>query len=306
MQSKIDLKKQIGKKSDDILDYLENLLEDDNTILNLILTIKSNFSHIKSQNMQGLLSFEDYNRSMTKIRLNILDIIDELPDKYFIVKKENDLEAEKKEVRAESEVAFFEISKLIRDLAQINIERSKLQDSFSDLLAIKHTNIQKQIINDQIIKFTEIYNITLSVSEYTLIADVFRSISDYTKAEVYYKKAINNTDVYTDSVVAKITAIRGYALFLYQINRPGEGLAQVQSAILEGESQQAQILNGTTYLLIFNKEARMKNYEPAIVAYAKAKACFSKVNDATVRRNHLIELGNAWINNNIPRTYEKP
>ncbi len=303
MQSKIELKRQIGKKPDDILDYLENLLEDDSTILNLILTIKSNFQHIKSQNMQGLLSFEDYNRSMTKIRLNILDIIDELPDKYFVAKQEAHTEIEKS---AGHDTALFEVSKLIRDLSKINVAQTKLTNDYKDVKAGKQMNIQKQIINDQIIKFAEIYNIILSVSEYTLIADTFRSTADYAKAEVYYKKAIDHTDAYTDSAVAKIAAIRGYALFLYQMNRPEEGLAQFESAILEGESQQAQVLNGLTYNLIFTEEAIIKNYESAVAAYAKAKACFLNVNDLSVRRNHMIELENAWVNNIIPKHYTRP
>ena len=84
------------------------------------------------------------------------------------------------------------------------------------------------------------------------------------KPEVGRNAAIENIDEFTDSVMGKLNAIRGYANFLYAINRFEDAAKQLESAVLEGDGETENVTNGYTFQLKFANECDIQYYENAM------------------------------------------
>lgn len=305
MKSKVEVKKMIVESASEVLNYLEELTsnENDAAIFNLILTIKSELSDLNKLKLGGNISLEEYRRILSKIRLNILNITEEIPDRYFSRKEE---EAGSNAAIFQNENIYIEVFSLIRQLADIRIQEINADSSPSAEALHSHLNSSRHILVNQIIKLVEVKQFSLSSVEYRIIAEAFQAVYDNVKAEEYFKRAIETIDEYTDSTNSKIVAIRSYAGFLYLMNKPEEGAKQFASAILNNTNDISNNFNGYTFQMQFANEVDVGNYDLAIECYKKAKAYYLKIGNIGVRDRNLSSLENTWNYKNMPTSFSKP
>jgi tetratricopeptide (TPR) repeat protein len=297
MKSKIELKKMLADSSIKTLDYLEQLLVDkhDEENTNLMILIRSNLNSVEKVHTSGVSNYDDYQRGLNQVSVNILKIIDTLPDNYF--------STDTKE-RKTNDVNTYEIEvlSLLRALADIEIKES---DS-TNAAVNAYLNSKRHLLAIQAIRMINQNNVSISSLEYSLIANAFFRNVDPVKAEEIYKKAIESIDEYSDTAQSKIRAIRAYANFLYNINRTTDAAKQYESAILEGNTEADNIENGYTLQMLFSNECDSQDYERAVKTYKKAKDYLLKIGNSQVRSYQLNFLETVWNNKKVPPNYSRP
>jgi tetratricopeptide (TPR) repeat protein len=292
MKSKIEIKKLVGNDPMEALTYLETVFaaKADKQTLNLILLLQSQYNELKKVKNEGTISAGDANMTLNQIKLNIFSIIDDTPDEDFKeVEPKNTIQG-----GDSSNLIFLEILKLIRELTDFNIELSKHFNAPNYLAIGTNMNTKREVVLNQLIKLIRISNFELSVPDYKVIGDAFFNVFDYQRAEEYYQNAIAKVDAYTDSSTSKVNAIRTYAGFLYNSGRPDEAFKQLETAILQSNSEVSKLLNGYTCALIFFNEANVSNFDNALDFYKKALQFYKSISNSSIRNYWLIELENNW------------
>ena len=296
-----EIKRMISVDTNAALDYLETLFADDNDTFNALIVIKSDLKQTEKLKLIG--NDTDYRINLNRINLSLLKIIDDLPESS-IRNSENEDNPADLAIQREKRFQSFTI---LKELWDLNIYESEARANTPDnQILFSQMNSKRQIIVNNIIWLLEAYHLTVSSAEYLHIASALNGVFDNVKAEKYYKKAIEIIDEYTDSFASKITAIRGYAGFLYQMNRPEEGAKQYDSAIFDSNNDVDNFTNAFTYQAKFLDEAGAKNYEKAIEAYQKAKNHYEKINNIGISQYHMRNLENLWKNAQIPTTFNRP
>ena len=297
MKSRIELKKEITKSSMKTIELLEKILaeKEDSTFVNLLIVIKSDLNKTIELDISGVSDKDDYRRGINRVNVNILKIIDDLPSHYFD-------EQEEVSGTKEYDKDASEISSLIRELSELEIREADSNNQNTK----GYINSKRHIIAIQVIRMIEQTQVSISSLEYSLIAYSFYRSVDIIKAEQIYKKAIGNIDVYTDSAQSKINAMRSYANFLYNISRYNDGAKQYESAILEGDTETSNVINGYTYQSKFANESDIPNYENALISYKTAKEFYMKIRNNIVRNHNLNDLATIWNSKNIPPSYSRP
>lgn len=300
MKSKIEIKKLVGNDPMEALSYLETVFaaKADKQTFNLILLLQSQYNELKKAKSEGTISAGDANMTMNQIKLNIFSIIDDTSEEDF-------KEVEPKNAQHGSDsnnMIFLEILKLIRELTDFNIELAKYFNEPNYLVVATNTNTKREVVVNQLIKLIRISDFELSVPDYKVIGDTFFNLFDYQRAEEYYKNAVTKVDEYTDSATSKVNAIRTYAGFLYNSGRPVEAFKQLETAILQNNSELSKLLNGYTCALIFFNEANVSNFDNALDFYKKALNFYQSINNSSIRDYWLIELKNNWHNSKAAST----
>jgi tetratricopeptide (TPR) repeat protein len=298
-----EIKRMISADIDAALDYLETLLANDNDAFNMLIVIRGDLKQTEQLKLIG--DDAQYRMNVNRINLSLLRIIDDLPDSS--VKNSENTGSNTPDDAVFQQEKRLQVFTVLKELWDLNIYETEARAEAPDNQALfSNLNSKRQIIVNNAIWLLEVYHLTVSTAEYMNIAFALNSVYDTVKAEKYYKKAIEIIDEYTDSFAAKVSAIRGYANFLYQMNRPEEGAKQYESAVIEGKNDVAYFTNGYTYQQIFNAEAGAKNYEKALAAYKKAKESYEKISYGSKSKNNLNLLENAWIGAHMPATFKQP
>lgn len=297
MKSRIEIKRMIESNPMNALDYLiDNLDEDANReFFNTAIVIKSDL--VKTNKMQtlGLISFEENRRRQTQVNVNIIDIIDRIPDEFFSLSQSS-----LKYIPINE--GYLHVASLIRKLANIKIEYTTAKDEFAKGF---YTG-KRHLIATQAASLVERNNIEVSSLEYMTIAEAFHLSVDNIKAEELFKKAILNINEYSDSALIKIVIIRSYANFLYQINRPHDGANQYETAILKNLSSEANILNGYTYQMKFRNDSEIHDFDTAVESYEKAKEFYLKIDNKSIQRHNIKNLEKAWDSFQMPHNLSRP
>lgn len=304
MNSRIQLKQLITKNPMQALKQIEALLSDqeDQELFNVLIVLKSELIRIEQSQKTGTIDNDEYRRQLNRINLNIISLIDDLPDGYLDQPPEAD---ENPELSRFSLI----VADLIRELGKLDIQEAKalaVPTQPATTPVFIQINRQRHIIALQAIRLIEQERLSISSLEYAQIAQAFYRNVDVIKSEQIYKKAIRNVDEYTDSASSKIAVIRGYAQFLYNIGRPKEGERQYESAILEGISETDNVNNGQTYQMRFANECDIPDYDSALISYKKAKEYFIKINNNFTRNYNLTALESAWNEKKVPPNYSRP
>jgi tetratricopeptide (TPR) repeat protein len=298
-----EIKRMISTDIDAALDYLETLFVNDNDSFNMLMVVRGDLKETEKLKLIG--DDNQYRMNLNRINLSLLKIVDDLPDASVKNSEKTDNAQDDVVVQQEKRILAFNLNKELWDLTIYETEaRASFPDNYPTLFS--NFNGKRQILVNNIIWLLEAYHLTVSTAEYMNIASALNSVYDTIKAEKYYKKAIEIIDEYTDSYISKITAIRSYANFLYQMNRPLEGAKQYESAIAECKNDADYLTNGYTYQLRFVAESSVKNYDKAIEAYKKAKEHYEKISYGTKSQNNIKVLENAWKAAQIPTTYKQP
>lgn len=298
MKSKVDIKKLVGDDPLEALVYLEKIhAKDSNQTFNLILLLQSQFNDLKKAMNGGVISPSDANMTLNQIKLNIFSIIDDTKDEFF-----EPTDVKNNQENGETNyLIILEIQKLIRDLTDFSIELSKHANPETYSTVSGFMNTKREVVLNQLVKLIRISNFELSVTDYKVIGDAFSKIFDYQSAEEYYKNAINKVDVYTDSSISKVKAIRTYANFLYTSGRDEEGLKLLETAILQNNSDLSNLLNGYTCSLIFINESNIEKFDNALVFYKKAENYYSQLKNNSAKNYWLSDLESKWAKNK-PKT----
>jgi tetratricopeptide (TPR) repeat protein len=277
------------------LSYLETVFaaKAEKQTLNLILLLQSQYNEFKKSKSEGIISASDANMTLNQIKLNIFSIIDDTPEEDF---KEVEQKNAQQSNSDSGNLIFLEILKLIRELTDFNIELVKHFHSDNYLAIGTNMNTKREVVLNQLIKLIRMSNFELSVPDYKVIGDAFFNIFDYQRAEEYYQNAITKVDAYTDSSTSKVNAIRTYAGFLYNTSRPDEAFKQLETAILQNNSELSKLLNGYTCALIFFNEANVSNFDTALDFYKKSLQFYKSISNTSIRNYWLIELENNWEN----------
>jgi tetratricopeptide (TPR) repeat protein len=301
MKSRIEIKQMIAAKPKEALEYLESLVDQQkNTeITNVLILIQSELNEIEQMNLSGTSSYDEYRRGMNRINLNILKIVDDLPDGYFETVQDK---KSAKDTHYEIDQTRMQVSTLIRDLVDIGIQ----DVNYANPTISGFLNSKRHIITNQVVRLVEKSGLSISGAEYLVIANALHSLMDNVKAEQFFKRAIENIDEYTDSAISKINVIRSYADFLYRINRAADGAKQYATALVQGTMDEDYLINGYTYQMKFYNEADIQNYGIAIEDYKMAKSFYQQVGNSMVRNYNLNALENTWNSKNIPATYSRP
>lgn len=296
MKSKVEIKKMIINDPMETLVYLEELIRSNKhvKIHNLIFTLKSELYTLEKQNMSGALPFDEFSRLQSRINLNILNIIEQIPDNLFARGKSDQSQSSKPAVKINNPTAFIEVLSLIRKLSEVRIKELELQNIPNPEGLFSQLNTNRHIILNQIIKLVELHDYTLSSVEYRVIAEGFQAVFDNIKAAEYYRKAIDTIDEYTDSTNSQIVAIRCYAAFLYSVNRSYEGSMQFEAALLNNTNDEANIFNGYTRQMQFITECNMGDFNKAFHALTEAKKYYSAIINPMFKQQNLSNLEQAW------------
>jgi tetratricopeptide (TPR) repeat protein len=298
-----EIKRMIGADIDAALDYLETLLANDNDSFNMLMVVRGDLKETEKLKLIG--DDAQYRMNLNRINLSLLRIVDDLPDSS-VKNSENTNNSTPDDTVFQHEKRL-QVFTVLKELWDLNISETKARAEVPDNQALfSNFNSKRQIIVNNAIWLLEVYHLTVSTPEYMNIAFALNSVYDTVKAEKYYKKAIEIIDEYTDSFASKVSAIRGYAYFLYQMNRPEEGAKQYESAVIEGKNDVVYFTNGYTYQQIFNAEAGAKNHEKALDAYKKAKQNYEKISYGSKNKNNLTLLENAWKTAQMPATFKQP
>jgi tetratricopeptide (TPR) repeat protein len=289
---RVDIKKKIADDAQDAISFLLELVESkndqDEEIMNPLITIAAELKRAKKENLLGTGgSNDDFQRHLNNINANLLKIVDILPEHYFnettastVLEQSALLEP----AYIHQQAMFSQVTGLIQNLIDIDIQYSQIEDN--PLLG-SYLNTKRQVNIDHIMRISIGNGLTLSSSQYTVIAVALHNVLDNIRAEQYFKKAIEIIDPYSDSVHTKLAAMRSYAYFLYNLSRYEDGAKQYESAIVKGNSDFDQYLNGYTWQMKFNSEASHQRYQAAKEAYEKAKACYEQIKNVTVRNHNL-------------------
>jgi tetratricopeptide (TPR) repeat protein len=239
------------------------------------------------------MSYEDYNRKLTQVKLNILNLIDDIPN-HFFEQKTNIKSIENFTI--DNNYTFLTISKLIRELVDI-AAAYRLNQEESIIRA--NLNNKRTVLVNQVTKLINTHQFSLSGIEYQVVADAFYAISDYDNAQEFYRKGIESIDKYTESAVSKISSIRNYANFLFNINEKEKGAKQYETAILAVNSTQANVQNGRTYQMQFVNQLEHRMIEPAVESFKLARNYYSKVENPTNRNLLIRDLKTIWFGSHV-------
>ena len=313
MNTRTDIKKMISPDAKVALDYLVTVVDaaNDKDMENALIVIKSELETVNRNNVLGTIQADEFQTKLNQININILKIIDYLPDSYLNAsnapsaaavptirgKDDSDLQSNR-----------IYVSGLLRELADLEISNAKdhTEVNYSANFALNSWyNTKRQILVNQIIWFLESTHTSVSGSEYVNIGRALVSVFDDSKGEQYYKRAIATIDVYTDSVTSKLAAIRSYADFLYRKGRPDEGAKQYDSSIMQGEDATTNALNGYTRQMQFSSEWDVQNFTAANSAADAAKMYYNKILN-TGSRNYWMGLLNTAINSKKPPSSNAP
>jgi tetratricopeptide (TPR) repeat protein len=133
-------------------------------------------------------------------------------------------------------------------------------------------------------------------TDYVTIAQSNFNVSDVLRAELYYQRAIDNAD----SDLHKVFALRGFATFLFQMNRVDEARQYYQEAAdlarqLTDQGQEIiHMTTGYTYQGWALAEAAKGNDAEASDLVARACTEYGSLTDQTARRNSIQSLDQAW------------
>jgi tetratricopeptide (TPR) repeat protein len=295
MKSKFEVKQLIQDNLNDVFDYLEAeiVAKADEDFVNSTLLLKSTFKETERLNNLGVMSYEDYNRKLTQVKLNILNLIDDIPN-HFFEQKTNIKSIENFTI--DNNYTFLTISKLIRELVDI-AAAYRLNQEESIIRA--NLNNKRTVLVNQVTKLINTHQFSLSGIEYQVVADAFYAISDYDNAQEFYRKGIESIDKYTESAVSKISSIRNYANFLFNINEKEKGAKQYETAILAVNSTQANVQNGRTYQMQFVNQVEHRMIEPAVESFKLAKDYYSKVENPTNRNLLIRDLKTIWFGSHV-------
>lgn len=298
MITKLELKKMIALRDKIGLDKLEEILEKrpNKDEYNNFLIIRGEQSEIEKQNKLNITSAEDYQRGINRTYLNLLNVVDNLSDNEFEVIQAPKVNIDEPSSHREG------ISELVRELVEIDIREAQSQSAGVN----SYLHSKRQVVAYQIVRMIEESGLVLSVQENITVAAALHRIMDNTRADQFYKRGINNVDVYTDSVIGKISAIRAYADFLYRTNRPEDGAKQYETAVLQGNSDEIFLFNGYTMQMKFVNEADMQQYNLAVEAYKEAKKNYLQVGNAMIKNFNLNNLQAAWDGKFIPQSFSRP
>jgi tetratricopeptide (TPR) repeat protein len=302
MKSKFEVKQLIQDDLNDVFGYLEEILttKNEGDFINSIILLKSTFKETQRLNNLGVMNYEDYNRKITQVKLNILNLIDDIPNHLF-EQKTNTTSFEN--LTIDNNYTFLTISKLIRELIDVAAAYRLNQE---ESLIRANLNNKRTVLVNQVTKLINTYQFSLSGIEYQVIADAFYAISDYDKAQEFYQKGIENIDKYTESAVSKISSIRNYANFLFKINQIEKGKKQYETAILAVDSTQANIQNGQTYQMQFMNQLEHRMVEPAVESFKLARAYYLKVENPTNRNLLVRDLKTIWFNSPVLAGIQMP
>ena len=239
------------------------------------------------------MDYDDYARKSTQVRLNVLNLINDIPNRYFESKV---ISKSIENFTTDNNYTFLTISKLIRELVDIEAEYSLNQD---EILVRTNLNNKRTVLVNQVTKLIHAHQFSLSGIEYQVIANAFYAVSDYDKASEFYQKAIKSIDEFTESAVTKITSIRNYANFLFKINQIEAATKQYETAILNVNSSQANLQNGRTLQMQFVNQIEHRMVEAAVDSFRLAKQSYSKIENPTRRNSLIIDLKTIWLNSHV-------
>lgn len=303
MKSRTEVKRMITSNSMEVLEYLEKLIEgkEDEGMINTLIMMRSDLVDIERTHQRNLSDYDEYRRGLNKVNLNILKVIDDLPDQYF----NEQVEPEPQQVTTTivSSQLRLQVANLVKDLLDISIQENQPNNNAYIGGFLNH---KRHVILSQIIRLVEENKLSIAGTEYLAIANAYNSILDTTKAEQYFKRGIENIDEYADSAFSKIFIIRSYADFLYRNNRHSDGAKQYESAVLEGQGDMDSVINGYTYQMKFVNECDVMNYDEALKAYKKAKEYILNIQNKIVQRYNIDALEHAWNNKQLPPVYSRP
>lgn len=305
MKSKIEVKRMLVKSPMEALDYLDELMGEEKSaqLQKLIFVTQGDLADLSASKIAGSISHEEHSRDMSRIRLNILNIIEEIPDRLFFTET---TEADSSRTVQEHQNVFIETLSLIRQLANLKVEEFNHLSNPNRDIVYGHMNTNRHILVNQIVKLVEINNFTLSSAEYRVIAEALQNVFDNVKAEEYYKRAIETIDEYTDSANSKVVAARSYAAYLYSTNRIEEGAKQFKAAILSNTNDLGNNLNGYTYQAKFALEADLGLIDHAIISYTKAKEYYNLLINPFYRASQLQILEKTWTSKPNVANYKRP
>lgn len=295
MKTKFEVKQLIQDNLNDVFDYLETVLTEkaESDFVNAVFLLKSTFKQTEKLNNLGTMTYDDYIRKLTQIKLNILNLIDDIPNRFFEQKSSSKTI---ENFTIDHNYTFLTISKLIRELVDIAAAYSLNRN---ESLVRANLNNKRTILVNQVTKLINTHQFSLSGIEYQAIADAFYAISDYDKAQEFYEKGIESIDKYTESAVSKISSIRNYANFLFKINQIEKGIKQYETAILSVNSTQANLQNGQTFQMQFINQVEHRMVEAAVESFKTAKAYYSKIENPTNRNLLIRDLKTIWLNSHV-------
>ncbi len=301
--NKAELKRMITSSSMETLDSLVGLVnkhQEEAQLANTLIVIRGDLVDIERMYQVQVSDYDEYRRGLNKINLNLLKIIDDLPNQYFEESSESELRVDKTSVITDQ--LRLQVSTLIRDILDINIQENQIGNAYIASIL----NHKRHIILSQIVRLIESNNISVAGAEYMAIALAYSSVLDMLKAEQYFKRGIENIDEYTDSAFSKLYIIRSYADFLYRNNRYSDGAKQYESAILQVQGDTDNIMNGYTYQMKFVNECDIQAYEEALKSYQKSKDYYSNVENKAAKKYNMEQLEDAWNTKQVPPFYSRP
>lgn len=133
-------------------------------------------------------------------------------------------------------------------------------------------------------------------NDYVTIAQANFNVSDVPRAEVYYQRAIDSASSNLHRVFAK----RGYAAFLFQINRVDEAREQYQEAadlsqqLTDQGDEMMHVIVGYTYQGWALAEASKGNSAEATDLINLTCAEYSALTNQIARQNAIQSFSQAW------------
>lgn len=295
MSSKREIKKMITDDLARAIQETEEIVGNREDMFNLLLLLKRELNETEHLHRAGTSDYDTYRRGMNQISLNLLKIIDDLPEDSFSDGTPDKGEREYSQVETD-------LAALIREITELEI-----READSDNHAVKgYINGKRHVVAIQALRTITQHRVSLSSLELSVVAYAFFRNVDLVKAEQIYRMAIENIDEYTDSAQNKIVAMRSYANFLYNINHHEDGAKQYEAAVLKGNGEIDNVTNGYTFLMKFGNECDAQNYSGAIQSYQRAKDYFRAIGNGSVRAYNLSSLEQAWNNKRIPPDFSRP
>ena len=314
MNTRTDIKKMISPDAKVALDYLVTVVDaaNDRDLENALIVIKTELETVNRNSVLGTLAADEFQTKLNQININILKIIDYLPDTYLNLSNTPSAAAivsnTKSTDDSDSQKNRLIVSALLRELLDLELKCAGDQAVSTYVYNYNLSswyNTKRQTLVNQIIWFLESTHTTVSTSEYVNIARALVSVFDDNKAEQYFKRGISTIDVYTDSVTSKLSGVRSYANFLYTKGRADEGAKQYDSAIMQGEDATTYALNGYTRHMQFSSEWEVQNFTAASAAADAAKAYYNKITFVGTR-TYWLNLLNSMVNSKKPVANNAP
>jgi hypothetical protein len=79
-----ELKKIVSKDINEFFEEYANRILANSKESNLVISIEGRFRELKNQEIKGIISNEEYNRELNKIRASLLDLIDQIESSNYI------------------------------------------------------------------------------------------------------------------------------------------------------------------------------------------------------------------------------